>query len=119
MEMNFEGKHYAPMARRPTQARKQHRRTFIREWRKHAGLTLEQLSEMTGVEPSALSYLERGLSAYTQGTIEKIAEALHVSVMDLISRLPTDEGDEISDLLDSLPEAEKSRIIKVIKAMQD
>ena len=51
----------------PDMVEKQHRPTFIRQWRKHRDLTLEQLSSrLDDMAPSNLSMLERGLRGYTR-----------------------------------------------------
>lgn len=68
--------------------RKQYTPTFIRKWRQHRGLTLEQLASRVDMKASALSMLERGLSGYTQPTLEKIADALNTDAASLIMRDP-------------------------------
>lgn len=70
------------------------RKTYIRAWRKHRGLTLEQLAERIGdMVASNLSMLERGQRGYTQNTLESIAEALNTTVAALLTRKPSDEED--------------------------
>lgn len=63
-------------------------RHFIRQWRIHRGLTLEQLAERVGVTHGALSQLERGLVNYTQPMLESLAFALQCEPADLIMRDP-------------------------------
>lgn len=92
------------MNKRPIQPRKQHRKTFIREWRKYRNLTLEQLADRVDMQASALSYLERGQSAYTQGTLEALADALMTSVPSLLTVDPNKEG-EVVDLMRILQNA--------------
>ena len=69
-------------------ARTKKRPTFIREWRKHRGLTLEQLADRIDMTASHLSMLERGLRAYTQETLEKIADALQTDAAALLTLNP-------------------------------
>ncbi|SDQ98803.1 Helix-turn-helix [Rhizobiales bacterium GAS113] len=64
------------------------RPTFIRNWRKHRRLTLEQLGDLISMTASNLSMLERGQRGYSQETIEKIAAALQTDVPSLIGRRP-------------------------------
>lgn len=66
-------------------------RHFIREWRKHRGMTLEELAEKTGVSDGGLSLLERGKFSYTQPMLEVLAEALSCEPRDLIGRPPNTE----------------------------
>jgi transcriptional regulator with XRE-family HTH domain len=98
-------------------ARKQYRKTFIREWRQHRGLTLEQLADRIDMKASTLSYLERGQSAYTQGTLEAIAHALQTDPASLIMRNPTDE-DAIWSLWESASQAEKKQIADVVRVLR-
>lgn len=104
------------MASRPIPKRKQYRRTFIRQWRKFRGLTLEQLADRVEMQASALSYLERGQSAYTQGTLEAIAEALSTSVAALLTVDPNKEG-EVVDLLRLIDDRNRDQAIRVLRAL--
>lgn len=117
MEAHFFGQHYCRMAMKPHPKRKQFRKTYIRQWRLARGLTLEQLADRIGVQASALSYLERGQSAYTQGTLEAVAEALGTDPASLIMRNPT-EDDAIWSLWDNATAAEKQQITDVVKVLR-
>lgn len=94
------------------------RRTFIREWRQHRGLTLEQLAERTDLTHGAISQLERGLINYTQPTLESIADALRCEPADLIMRPPNSAVWSIWDNVRDLPEPEQRQIAAVIEAMR-
>ncbi len=72
-----------------------HRPTYIRQWRKYRGLTLDRLAERVGAliggfTHASLSRIERGLQGYTQPVLEAIAEALGTDVASLLSRDPAD-----------------------------
>lgn len=103
-------------------AKKQYRRTFIREWRKFRELTLEQLSsrlEELGeheLGPSHLSMLERGHRPYTQQTLEALAEALATDVPSLLMRNPGDP-DAIWSLWDKAKPGERQTIVDVVRAV--
>lgn len=56
----------------------------IRRLRKEQGLTQEKLSEMSNQEPSNISHIERGATKLSLPTIVSIANALHVTVDDLL-----------------------------------
>lgn len=99
------------------QPRKQYRKTFVREWRKHRGLTLERLADRVDMTPSALSYLERGQSGYSQETLELIAHALQTDPASLIMRNPADE-EAIWSIWDQASEGEKRQISEVVKALK-
>jgi transcriptional regulator with XRE-family HTH domain len=104
------------MKRPRPQPRRQYRRTFIRQWRKHRDLTLEQLAEKIDMVPSHLSMLERGQRAYTQDTLEAIARALSTDVTALLSRDPG-EPDLIGDLWRRADPAEREQIARVARAL--
>ena len=70
--------------------KKTKQRHFIKEWRKHRGLTQEQLAERTGFSPGTISQLETGRINYVQSTLEQIAEALQCEPGDLLMRNPLD-----------------------------
>jgi len=96
--------------------RKQYRRTFLKAWRLYRGLTLERLAERVGVQPSALSYLERGQSAYNQGMLEALAEALNVTPSHILEVDPTKDG-EVIDLVRLIDDRNRDQAIRVLKAL--
>ncbi len=57
----------------------------IRRYRREKGITLKELSERTELSVSFLSQVERGISSMTITSLKKIADALDVSMKDLIS----------------------------------
>lgn len=59
-------------------------RHFVYEWRKHRRLTQEQLAERAKLTPGAISQLETGIVAYTQPTLEALAEALGCRPGDML-----------------------------------
>jgi transcriptional regulator with XRE-family HTH domain len=69
--------------------KRQFRRTFIRQWREHRHMTLEQMAGRLDMTASHLSMLERGQRGYTQETLEAIAEALQTDVASLLMRDPS------------------------------
>lgn len=71
---------------------------FFRAWRKHRGLTLEQLADRVDMAPSSISQLERGLQGFTDSTLEALAHALQCKPGDLLSKDPAAEG-QVVDLM--------------------
>ena len=94
---------------------KTRKKTQIREWRKHRGLTLERLSDRIGVTPGALSQLERGDVGYTQPMLEALADALSCQPADLISR-PPDTENGLQLVWDAIPVADRPKALEVLKA---
>lgn len=56
----------------------------IREFRKARGLTMKQLGEMVGALESSISFYERGLQQPDLDMLGKIADALNVSIDQLL-----------------------------------
>jgi DNA-binding XRE family transcriptional regulator len=56
----------------------------VKVWREFRGLTIDSLAERAGISESELSEIENDLSDGRLGTIKKIADALDISVDDLV-----------------------------------
>jgi transcriptional regulator with XRE-family HTH domain len=94
----------------------QFRRTFIRHWREHRGLTLEQLAERVGTTHASLSRIERGKQPYTQPLLEAVAEALQTDVASLLMRDPTGPED-IWSVWDQAKAGERRVIVDIAKTI--
>ena len=97
-------------------ARQKFQRTYIREWRKHRGLTLEQLANRLEMTASHLSMLERGQRGYTQETLELVSHALRTDPASLIMRNPTDP-DAIWSIWEQAQPGEKRQIAEIAKTL--
>ena len=96
--------------------RRQLRKTFIREWREHRGLTLEQLADRTETTHASLSRIERGRQPYSQALLERIADALMVDPADLLIRNPADpEG--IWSVWEQAKPGERRQIVEIAKTL--
>ncbi len=71
----------------------------LKELRTYNDLTLKMVAERSGLSVSYLSDIERGRTTPTLNTVEAIADALEMSVIDLLSGV--DFAGEITDA--SLP----------------
>lgn len=58
--------------------------THIRRLRKEKGLTQQSLAELSHQEPSNISHIERGATKLSLPTIVNVANALGVTVDDLL-----------------------------------
>ena len=56
--------------------------------RAHAGISQKQLADLTGIDQSDISKIERGVSNPSVATLERIAEALHGS-LSISIEIPT------------------------------
>jgi DNA-binding XRE family transcriptional regulator len=54
--------------------------TLVRAWREYLGLTQKEVAEKIGITQAALSQMESGEKKLRKATLEKLAEALGISV---------------------------------------
>lgn len=92
------------------------RRTYVRQWRQHRQLTLEQLAARLDMTASHLSMLERGQRGYTQETLEALAEALQTDPASLIMRNPAD-ADAIWSVWEQAKPGERRQIVEIAKTL--
>lgn len=92
------------------------RRTYIREWRKHRGLTLEKVADRLDMTPGHISMLERGQRGYTQETLEAVASALQTDVASLLMRDPTDP-EAIWSIWDQAKPGQRRQIVEIAKTL--
>jgi transcriptional regulator with XRE-family HTH domain len=98
-------------------AKKRKRRpTFIKEWRKHRGLTQDQLASRLEMAQPTVARIERGEISYTQPVLEAMADALRCEPADLIMRDPGKPT--IWSLLDGIAEADKPKVLRIIEAFK-
>jgi transcriptional regulator with XRE-family HTH domain len=93
---------------------------FIRSWRKHRGLTLEQLAERIGMSHQNLGKIERYKVPYNEELLELLADALRCETGDIIMRDPS-KSDGIWSLWETiagLNPAEARQAVEVVKALK-
>ena len=64
--------------------------TYIKEWRRAAGMTLEALGAEIGMTHASLSRIEARKQPYSQGILEAIADVFGCKPEDLLSGPPPD-----------------------------
>lgn len=104
------------MIKRPIPQKRQFRRTFIKQWREHRGLTQEQLAERLEMTGSFLSMLERGQRGYTQETLEAVAYALQTDTASLLMRDPDDES-AVWSIWDQASKGDRKKIYEIAKTI--
>tara|TARA_R110002074_G_scaffold262994_2_gene435147 strand:+ start:23339 stop:23641 length:303 start_codon:yes stop_codon:yes gene_type:complete len=91
------------------------KRTYLREWRKAAGKTLEQVAVELGITNQQLGKIERGLQPYNQKLIEFLAELYGCDETDLLKR-PPGQSMEVVQMWDRVPVADRPRALAVLEA---
>lgn len=88
----------------------------VRELRMQRGLTLQAVSELTGLSPSLMSLVERGKTSPSIGTLVAVAHALEVHMADLVPGTPESEGSpvlrESQQQVVSTPEGVTRRVLR-------
>jgi transcriptional regulator with XRE-family HTH domain len=99
-------------------------RTFIRQWRKHAGLSQDRLVErvrerIEGFSKASLSRVETGKQPYSQPILEAISWALGCEPQDLLMRDPSapDALWTIADQLRKADPEQRKAVLRVVEAM--
>jgi transcriptional regulator with XRE-family HTH domain len=90
---------------------------FIKEWRKHRGLTQDQLAERIGMDRAYLSKIESGKRRYDQPFLEAAAVVLRCEPADLIIRDPSDP-DGIWSVWDQLQPTQRSQVVEIAKTLK-
>lgn len=93
---------------------KDKQRHFIKAWRKHRGLTQEQLAERIGYDRTYISKIEKGSKRYDQPFLEAMADALGCQPADLIMRDPTVQG-SIWSIWDQIPATQRDQAAAVLQ----
>lgn len=66
------------------------RRTYLKEWREHRDMTLEQAAAKFDMSSAQLSRIENTLSPYTQDLLELAAHIYRTDTFSLLFRHPSD-----------------------------
>ncbi|HXQ15840.1 MAG TPA: helix-turn-helix transcriptional regulator [Caulobacteraceae bacterium] len=89
---------------------------FIREWRKHRGLTQKDLAEQIGITRSYLSMIETGARPYRPELVAAATAALGCAPEELIGGGPA-KPDDILSLWSNLTEAERADGLVALRTM--
>jgi transcriptional regulator with XRE-family HTH domain len=89
----------------------------LRFWRRRAKLSQEALADMAGLSHVQISRLERGLSFFSEGSLERIAAALGVRPEEIVSadEVETPEVAEAQSILKSVKPEDRQRLIAIMR----
>lgn len=100
------------------------RRHYLREWRKHRGLTQESVvSRLAAIDDpqlpqtaASLSRLENGKQPYSERMLEALADIYGTEPGHLLDRNPLKEG-KVIDIFQALNEQQQRQALAVIEAL--
>lgn len=91
----------------------------IKEFRKGKGLTQEKLAEISGIEPSNISHIERGATKPSLPTLVAIANALGVTLDELVySSLKKSDhiyNEILAELTEDMTKEELAAVVEMVK----
>jgi UDP-N-acetylglucosamine 1-carboxyvinyltransferase len=92
---------------------------FLREWRKHRGLTQIQAADRVGVDQSTIAKIEAEKLPYNEDFLERAALAYGCEPGDLISINPLAPDDlrAIHTMLARAPTESRAKALDVLKAL--
>jgi transcriptional regulator with XRE-family HTH domain len=91
------------------------KRTYLREWRKAAGKTLEQVAEEIGITHQQLGKIERGLQPYNQHLLEQLTLIYGCDEVDLLAR-PPGQAQGVMETWRHIPEEARPQALAVLQA---
>ncbi|MCW5720845.1 MAG: helix-turn-helix transcriptional regulator [Devosia sp.] len=92
---------------------------FFRAWRRHRGLTQEQLAERVDMSVSSISQLETGKQGFSDDTLLALADALSCEPGDLLSRDPALEA-QVAALLKLIEKKDaQASVMAFLNALPD
>ena len=95
----------------------------IRNYRTAGGLSQEKLAELSGCHPTYIGQIERGEKNATIESIEKISDALHISLSKLFEKIGTQEDGarniplECYEFLSAKTKEEQEHIYRILLEM--
>lgn len=93
--------------------------TYLRQWRKHCGLTLEEAADRAGLSHSQLSRIERGQSDYTRSTLEALAAVYGCTPGDLVGRDPNEEVAPVVDIWSRISVERRDQARQILETFTD
>lgn len=102
-----------PAGRRPQ--KRPRRKNFIRDWRRHRGLSQGELAARSGISEPTISLLENAKIGFSSESLEAIAAALDCETGDLLSYPPPSA--ESKRIIDALSEDELAKLAEIVKTI--
>ncbi len=93
----------------------------IRELRRRAGLTQEQLAELLGIDQKHMSRIELGKSYPSLDRLERIANTVNIPLSDLFKfghlKSESDIRKQVAEMVAQLGEKDLKRLYRILEAL--
>jgi transcriptional regulator with XRE-family HTH domain len=93
-------------------------RIYLREWRKHRGMTQEQLAGRLDIDRTIVSKIETGKLDYHQAFLEAAADTLMCEPADLLVRNPL-APEAIWSIWDQIAPVDRPKALAVLRALKN
>lgn len=89
---------------------------YLREWRKHKGLTQQQLADAVDTSKSQISELERYNLQLSPKWLRKLAPVLGIQQGYILDHHPDDLDNDIVDIWARIPERDREQAARVLRS---
>lgn len=90
---------------------------FLREWRKHRGMTQDRLVEMSGIDKTTISQLENRKVPINERYLISLGRALKCQPIDLLTWNPQVSEIPLEDLVRRVPRHQQALARSMLKAL--
>lgn len=92
--------------------------TFLKQWRRHRGLTQEKLGELANLTAASISQLENGKQGFSPDSLFNLCAALNCTPAELLAHDPTrpDSFWPLFQDAENLTGRDRQRVWAILKA---
>lgn len=90
---------------------------FLRAWREHNRITLQELADRVGTTASVIGYLESGERGLSAKWLRKLAPALGTTPGRLLDHDPDDVSGEIAGIVTSASPVQRGQILDISRTI--
>jgi transcriptional regulator with XRE-family HTH domain len=92
-------------------------RNYLKQWRKKAGLSQEELADKVGTTKSVISLLESEGRPLSAKWLRKLAEALDTTPGRILDINPEEASADILDIWDHIGAKERPTAVRVLRSL--
>jgi transcriptional regulator with XRE-family HTH domain len=92
-------------------------RNYLRQWRKKAGLTQEELADKVGTNKAVISLLESERRPLSAKWLRKLADALGTTPGRILDVNPDEANADVLDIWDHIRAKDRATAIRVLRSL--